>query len=164
LMPIAPFITTTFPEISRSVPLRQWQQLRRLLKRTTLIAAAWTGACAIGVLALGRPLLSLLKHGEYLPSYPAILILLVGYGIANILFWNRPLLLAFGNSRYPLRVNFFTGVVKTGLMFMLVPPFGYLVQAAILSGYLAVSVAVIVGRGLVELRQAEKVELAGEAV
>src|ERR1035437_8835346 len=54
LMPITPFITTTFPEISRSVPLKEWKQLRSLIQRTTWIAAAWTLGCAVGLLVAGQ--------------------------------------------------------------------------------------------------------------
>jgi O-antigen/teichoic acid export membrane protein len=99
--------------------------------------------------------LSYLKQGAYLPSYPAILILLVGYGIANTFFWNRPLLLAFGLSTYPLQVNALAGLVKTVLMFVLVPTYGFLAQAALLSAYLAVTVGTLVQRGLREMRTSE---------
>jgi len=36
MMPITPFIATTFPEITRSVVARKWRQLRQLLKRVTV--------------------------------------------------------------------------------------------------------------------------------
>jgi O-antigen/teichoic acid export membrane protein len=164
LMPITPFITTTFPEISRSVPLKAWKQLRSLIQRTTWIAAAWTVACAAGLVLVGPWLLSLMKRGEYLPSYPAIMILLVGYGISNIFFWNRPLCLAFGNPNYPLFVTLVVGAIKTILMFLIVRQLGYLAQAALLSGYFTLTVIPIVWRGLRHLGKEEKAAvLAGGA-
>ena len=156
LMPITPFITTTFPEISRSVPLKAWKRLRSLIQRTSWIAAAWTVACAVGLLVAGPWLLGLMKHGEYLPSYPAIMILLVGYGISNIFFWNRPLCLAFGNPNYPLLVTIVVGTIKTILMFLIVRQLGYLAQAALLSGYFTFTVIPIVWRGLRHLKKEEK--------
>lgn len=155
LMPITPFITTTFPEISRSVARRDWHLLRNMLKRTTLISASWTAACVAGLLLLGGWVFGWFKGGEYLPSLPIIFVLLAGYGTANIFFWNRPLLLAFGKPNYPLVVTALVGLAKTALMFVLVRPFGYLAQAGLLSAYFMVSVGLIVLRGLRELRRAE---------
>ncbi len=156
LMPITPFISTTFPDITRSVARRDWPTLRRLLSRTTWIAGLWTTACALGLVTLGPWLLVWLKDGAYLPSFGAMLILLVGYGAANIFFWNRPLLLALGLPNYPLKVTALTGAVKTVLMFALARPLGYLFQAALLSGYFLVSIGLIVRRGLVEVAREER--------
>lgn len=155
LMPITPFISTTFPEIAQSVTKKNWKGLRPLLRRTSLIALVWTGACLVGLLVLGQWVLGWVKQGEYLPSYPAILVLLVGYGLSNIFFWNRPLLLAFGEANYPLKVNVLVGVVKTALMFVLVRPFGFLAQAGLLSGYLMVSVGLQAWKGLWHIQKEE---------
>ena len=45
LMPITPFISTTYPEMSRSVSEGNWQQLKNLLRRVTKISGFWTGGC-----------------------------------------------------------------------------------------------------------------------
>jgi O-antigen/teichoic acid export membrane protein len=153
LMPITPFISTTFPELTRSVANHAWEQVRMLLRRTTILSAIWTAGCAAGMLLLGRWLLALLKHGEYLPSFPAILILLAGYGFSNIFFWNRTLLLAMGKPYFPLVVTALTGLAKILLMFFLVPRYGYLAQSWLLSGFFIVSVTIILIRGARELRQ-----------
>jgi O-antigen/teichoic acid export membrane protein len=157
LMPISPFINTTFPQISSSVIRHEWKRLKLLLNRTTIIAAVWTVACAVGLFLVGKPLLGWLKDGVYLPSYAAILILLLGFGTANVFFWNRPLLLSFGLPGYPLVVSAITGALKTGLMFILVKPFGILAQAGLMTGYFVISVGLIVVRGLREIRKSEKV-------
>jgi len=155
IMPITPFIQTTFPEITRSVALRQWKQLRNLLRRTSLIAFAWTVVTGLGILIAGSWLLRIFKNGEYLPAYGAILVLFAGYSFANIFFWNRPLLLAFGKPNFPLVVTFLTGLVKTGLMFLLVRQFGIIMQAGLLSGYFFVSIGIIVLGGLAEIRRGQ---------
>ncbi len=155
LMPISPFINTTFPQISSSVAKFEWHRLKTLLQRTTLIAAAWTAACALGLLLVGRPLLNWLKGGAYLPAYPVIMILLIGFGIANIFFWNRPLLLSLGKPGYPLKVTAITGMVKTILMFVLVKPYGILAQAGLMSFYFTISVGLIVWKGLREIMTQE---------
>ncbi len=164
VQPINPLISTTFPEITRTLARREWPLLRTLLRRITLIAAGWTGLVTVGLLLFGRPLIfqpwsffgrtfDLLS--EYAPAYPLTLILLVGYGAANILFWNRPLLLAQGQAGFPFRVSLWAMLVKVALVLILLPRAELWVAAALLSAYLLVTVTVIAWRGLrgIELAQ-----------
>ncbi len=155
LMPITPFIQTTFPEITRSVAKRAWGQLRSLLKRTSMIALAWTGTVAVGLLLVGRWLLGFFKGGEYLPSLPVIWLLLIGFGFANVLFWNRSLLLAFGRPRFPLAAGSIAGLIKIMLMFLLVPKYGMMMEAALLSLYFILSIGAITIEGLRSLKKVE---------
>ncbi len=147
MVPITPFISTTYPELSRAVAEKSWAQLRRLLRRVTLISGAFTGAVSLGLLVLGNWLI-LFYGAEFLPAYPALLVLLVGFGVANILYWNRSLLLALHQPVFPFRVMLWTGLAKVLLAFVLVPRFGLVAEAALLSAYLAVSVGIITYRGL----------------
>jgi len=73
---------------------------------------------------------------EFLPAFPALVLLLVGYGTANVLFWNRSLLLAFNQPGYPLRVMLWCGLIKVLLSFWVIPTFGFSGEAALLSAYL----------------------------
>jgi len=161
VMPVMPLINTTFPEISRVVARREWVSLRSILRKTAALSLVWTAGCIAGLLLFGQWLLGMLKDGLYLPSYPAILILMVGYGFANVFFWNRPLLLSLGLPNYPLKITGLVGVLKTLLMFILVRPFGYLAQAALLSGYFLVSVGLIVLRGVSEIKKVSLSALGG---
>ncbi|MBT4458413.1 MAG: oligosaccharide flippase family protein [Anaerolineae bacterium] len=153
LMPINPFIATTFPEISRAVGEKAWDKLKTLLKRLTTISAAWTFSVGIFLLIAGEWLITLFYGADYAPATPAALILLLGFGTANILYWNRPLLLSLGMPTYPLKVMVITGIAKIGLSFLLVPRFGYLAQAALMSTYFVVSVGIIVWKGMSEIRR-----------
>jgi O-antigen/teichoic acid export membrane protein len=163
VMPITPFISTTFPEITRHVAKREWARLKQLLVRVTTISGVWTGAVAAGLLLLGQQLLfspwSLLGRTIYIykeayaPAYTVLLVLLIGYGVANIFFWDRSLLLAFGKAELPLRVSFFTMVGKVGLAFLIVPVLGYLAEAALFSAYFVVSVGILVMMGIREIRR-----------
>ncbi len=152
-MPITPFIRTTYPELSRSVAERSWSQLKQLLRRVTLLAGGWTGVTAIGLIVLG-PVLIQFYGSEYMPAYPALLILLVGYGLANVLFWNRALLLSFNLPQYAFKVMFWAGLAKVGLAFILVPKYGYLAEAALLSGWFIIAIGLIAWKGLRQIRQA----------
>ncbi len=153
MMPIDPFIGPTYAQISRTIAQRQWQLTTRLLKRVSLLAAAWT-LSAGGFLALfGWWVIPFIYTAKYRPAYPAFVILLIGYGFANIFQWNRPLLLALGKPGYPFQVSAVTGVIKTVLTLTLTPVFGYLAESAILSAYFVASISLILRRGLVEIRQ-----------
>lgn len=169
VLPITPFINTTFPEITRAVATRAWQTLRSLLRRVTAISAGWTLVVAAGLLLVGRPLLFTgialpwnqaswsLYRPEYLPTFPVLLMMLAGYGFANIFFWNRSLLLAFGRAGYPLWVNAWMTLLKVMLSLALVPRLGYLTEAALLTGYFIVANGLILWRGLGDLGRAERV-------
>ncbi|PKN86950.1 MAG: hypothetical protein CVU46_06005 [Chloroflexi bacterium HGW-Chloroflexi-8] len=143
MMPINTLITTTYPEINRLISQKLWNPLRNLIKKTTLISLLWTGSCTLGLILLGDWLLSFIKDGKYLPSLPITLVLLIGYGCANILFWNRNLLLAFNRPNTPLFIMGIFGVIKIVVMLVTVPKFGYLYQAGLLSAYFVFSIGLI---------------------
>ena len=107
------------------------------------------------MVALGWWLIPFLYGSELAPAYPCLVILLIGYGVANVANWNRPLLLALGYPNYPLIVAAITGAIEIILLFLFVPRGGFLVGAAIFSAYLAVSVLINVRRGLALISQAE---------
>jgi O-antigen/teichoic acid export membrane protein len=154
-LPIDPFIWPTYAEITRTIAQRQWQKTRRLLKQVSTIAGAWTVAAAAGIALLGWWLIPLLLGPNTVAVYPVTLILLLGYGIANIMNWNRPLLLAFGKPAYPLLIAIAVGSIELLLTLWFVPVGGYLAMAAILSGYLGLSVSLTAWRGWREIREQE---------
>jgi O-antigen/teichoic acid export membrane protein len=154
LMPVTPLISTTFPEINRAVAERSWAQLRHLLRRVTILSGSWTLFTAVVLVFFGN-LLILFYGSEYLPAYPAMLVLLAGFGVANVFFWNRSLLLSFGLPMVPFKVTLWVGLAKVALAFVLVPRFGYVAEAALLSAYFIVSVGLILQRGAREVRQAQ---------
>lgn len=155
LLPISPFVQTTFPEITRSVARKSWKQVRNLLKRTSTISTIWLGITVVGLLIFGEWILTLFEQGEFLPSLEIIWILLVGYGFASIFYWNRPLMLAFHRPNYPLVVTGSAGLIKIGLMFLLVPKYGVNMQAALLSLYFVVTISIITLEGLKSMRKGE---------
>ena len=155
MMPITPFIATTFPELTRSVVSGLWQSLRRLLHRVTLISAAWTGAVLLVMILLGRWLIRLFYTSTFLPAYPVTMLLLIGFGFANIFFWNRSLLLSFGKANIPFYVLLITAALKTGLAFWVVPRAGIMGEGALLTTYLVISTGVLVfiGRRLIQKQE-----------
>ena len=164
IMPVNPFISTTYPEIIRAITQKAWSTLRRLLARVTGIAGGWTVAIGLFLLLFGRQLfftpwipwqgsLRGIYPQEYLPALPLLLILLAGYGLANGLYWNRSLLLAFGKPGLPLKVAFWGTVAKVTLTVTVVPLLGYQWEAVLMSAYLLVTVAILAGAGLKMIRK-----------
>jgi O-antigen/teichoic acid export membrane protein len=171
VQPINPFISTTYPEITRTFANHEWARLRTLLQRVTIISTTWTVGVTLGLVFFGRPLLfhpwiflgrTFEVLSEYAPAYPLVLILMVGYGAANIFFWNRPLLLAQGQAGYPFRVSFWAMLVKVALTLLLFSRVDLWVAAALLSGYLLITVLLITWRGLRGIGQAEAARLQSE--
>lgn len=158
MMPITPFVTTTFPEITRSILEKKWTQLRQTLRRITAISAGWTISVIALMAFLGHWVIRLFYGAEFVPAYPALMILAVGFGFANILFWNRTLLLSFGRANIPLLILLVSAVLKVGLSFIVVPAFGINGEAALLSGNFILSVGIMVAAGLILLNQYEKAE------
>jgi O-antigen/teichoic acid export membrane protein len=154
-LPIEPFIWPTYAEITRTIAQRQWAATRKLLKQVTSIASVWTLLTGGGLIALGWWIIPLIFGAKWAPAYPAFVILMLGFGCANVLNWNRPLLLALGRPRYPVLVAVPVGVVELVLFFLFVPRSNYLVASAIFSGYLLISVLWMVWRGLALIKHEE---------
>jgi O-antigen/teichoic acid export membrane protein len=155
MLPIDPFISATYTEITRMVARREWGLTRRVLKRVSAIGGAWTLIAGLGLALFGRWLIPFLYKAEFSPVYPAMLVLLIGYGFANTFNWNRTLLLALGLPTYPLKVSAVIGGLKTVLVFALVGTYGYILQAALLSAYFVIQISLILSKGLGEIRRRE---------
>ena len=154
MLPIEPIIWPTYTEITHTIVARQWAATKRLLKRVSGIAGIWTFGAG-GLLALtGWWIIPLLYKAAAAPAYPAVLILLVGYGFANIFQWNRPLLLALGKPSFPVLTAAGFGLLELLLVLWLVPTNGYLALAAILSAYFLATISTNVWKGLAALRNA----------
>jgi len=145
-MPVSPLPQATYPELSREMARHNWPGVRTLLRQGSLLAGGYTLAAALCLGVLGKPLIRFLYTDPYLPAYPALLILLVGFLVANTFYWHRSALLAIGRAEFPAQVNFVLAILKIGGIFWLVPRFGYLANAALLSAsyLLGVSVSVVV--------------------
>ena len=156
ILPVSQFITVTYPQINKKVISKQWNDLKRLLRSTSLIAFAWIMICTAGLLIIGEWVLSFIKDGAYVPALPYIYILIIGYGFASIFFWNRNLLLSFNLPGLPIKIMAIVGTIKTILMFLLIPRFGYLMQGGLLSAYFIVSIGVMVYLGLKKISLEEK--------
>jgi stage V sporulation protein B len=158
ILPIEPFIWPTYAEITRTITEHRWRETKTLLRRVSLLSTAWMAFAGGSLALLGWWLIPFLYKPQAAPAYPAVLILLIGYSFGSIFTWNRPLLLALGKPSYPLLIAAVAGVIELALAFILVPRFGYLAQAALLSAYFVVAIGLITLRGLREIRDQESRE------
>ncbi|HSF81198.1 MAG TPA: oligosaccharide flippase family protein [Anaerolineales bacterium] len=144
-LPINPLPHATYPELSREVARRNWNNVRYVLRQGSILAGGYTLAASLGLLFFGRWVIRTFYNPEYLPAYPAVLILLVGFLLANTFYWNRTALLAIGHPDFPTKVNLVLAVLKVIGVLLLVPRFGYLASASLLAGsyLLGVSVSVL---------------------
>lgn len=148
-----PFIAPTYTEISRTIAKLQWGTTLRLLKRITMITGGIVLAIWIAWALTGGWIIPTIYKTQASPVYPLLLILVAGYGFASTFQWNRSLFLSLGKAGYPVLITLLSGVVELALIFSLVPRYGYLMMAVILSGYFIVSVGFITLRGLWEVRR-----------
>lgn len=134
-MPISPLPQATYPELSRQAARGEWQQMRSLLRQGSQLAGGYTLAATVFLIILGKPLIAWLYTPQFLPAYPALLILLLGYLAANTFYWRRSALLALGRADFPAKVNLVLAAFKMAGILLLVPRYGYLASAALLTGF-----------------------------
>ncbi len=154
-MPVSPLPQATYPEISREVARKNWSNVRYILRRGSLLAGGYTLAISLALLAFGKPLIQYLYRPEYLPAFPALLILLAGFLVANTFYWNRIALLSIGHPDFPAKVNLALAIMKVVGMLLLVPRYGFLASAALLAGSYLIGVTVSVIKFKLSLAQKE---------
>jgi O-antigen/teichoic acid export membrane protein len=134
-MPVSPLPQATYPELSRQAARGEWLAMRHLLRQGSFLAGGYTLVATIFLLIFGKPLIAWLYSPEFLPAYPAMVILLLGYLVANTFYWRRSALLALGRADYPAKVNLILAAIKMVGILLLVPRYGYLACAALLAGF-----------------------------
>ena len=151
-LPVSPLPKATFPELSREITRQHWGNVRYILRQGSRLAAAYSVPATLVLVLLGQPFIRLTYGAEYLPTYPALVILLIGYTFVNIFYWNRVALLSLARPVFPTLVNFVGMLLKVSLIFLLVPIYGYLAFAVLLSGYYIFTVGVAAARVFYDLR------------
>jgi O-antigen/teichoic acid export membrane protein len=151
LIPISPLPQATYPELAREVARKAWDNVRYVLRQGSRLAAVYTGISALFLVVFGRPLIERLYTAGFLPSYPALLLMLVGLLVANTFYWNRTALLSLNRPGYPTKVNAAAAILKIALTLLLVPRFGYLAAAGLLTGYYLFSIGLNVRKTYQEI-------------
>ncbi len=155
-LPVSPLPQATYPELSREVAGKNWDNMSYVLRQGSLMAFAYSAIAGLFLLIFGRPLIAFLYTPEFLPSFPALIILMVGLLVANTFYWNRISLLSLGLADYPAKINSIAAVFKIIGILAIVPIYGYLGSAALLSSYYIFSVSLNVRKTFRELKNRQE--------
>jgi O-antigen/teichoic acid export membrane protein len=126
--------------------------VRYVLRQGSRLAAVYSIPVTLGLVVLGRWVISLTYGRAFVPSYEPLIILLVGFTFVNIFYWNRVALLSLARPVFPTFVNFTGLILKLTGIFLLVPSGGYLAFAALLSGYYIFTVGIAAARVYFDLQ------------
>lgn len=152
-IPVSPLPSTTYPELSRSVARKDWGSVRHILRRGSSLAMIYSLPVTAFLVLFGRWVIQLYAGPDFLPAYPLLVILLLGYTVVNLFYWSRVALLALNRPVFPTIVNFIGMVMKVGLIFLLAERFQAYAFAGLLSFYYIFTVGVAAARVLLDLRQ-----------
>ncbi len=155
-LPLSPLPHVTYPELSREVARKNWGNVRYVLRQGSVLAGSYSFVVSVGLLFFGPLIIRYIYTPEYLPAYPALLILLAGFLVANTFYWNRIALLAVGLPDFPAKVNLVLAALKVVGILLLVPIYGYLASAALLAGSYIVGVSVSVLKFRAEITRQER--------
>ena len=157
ILPIQPLMSTTYREVAREVADKAWVNVRYLLRSGSLIASVYAIPAALGLVILG-PFVISLYGSEFLPTaYQSLLILLVGVTFVSIYYWNRTTLLPLGSPEFPTKVTLVAAIIKIGLTLLIVPIYGAIGMALLLSAFFLFTAAVLVLRTYQEIKRQESV-------
>jgi O-antigen/teichoic acid export membrane protein len=133
MLPIKAMTQPTYRELALKLATGDSVAARALLRRASITAASWVIPVGILVAVFSSWLIRTLYTSEMLPAVPALLILLVGVSFSQVLYWNRPVLLALHETSFLLKMSVAMVVLKLALLFALVPAFGYIGNALVLT-------------------------------
>lgn len=145
-LPVSVLPQATYPELSRQAARKHWDNVRLILRQGAILAGSYSLVITLVLIAFGQWLIALLYTPEFLPAYPALIILLIGYLFANTFYWRRPALLALGQPDFPTKVNLTLAVFKVAGVLIFVPRYGYLASAALLAAFYIVGSLIYVWR------------------
>jgi len=133
MAPVGPLGQATFPQIAHCAAAANWGQFRKLLRQTTTLVAALVVPAAVGMVLMGPWFLRTFYGPDFVPAARVMNIVVVGMAFASVLFWTRPALLALGLPGFQLRIAVWVAVLKVVGTLLVLPTFGYLGNAVLLT-------------------------------
>lgn len=153
IVPVDPLINTTYREVAREVAVRQWNNVRYLLRSGSLIAATWTLPATLFLVIFG-PWVLRLYGPEFAPAYGPLLVLLAGVLVVNIFYWNRNVLLPLGMPDFPTKVYLVAAALEVAGIVYFIPRLGAIGMALMLASFFVGTAVVLVWKSLLELKRA----------
>ena len=128
-----------------------------MLKRGSLLASIYSLPVTAFLILFGRTLIGVYLGPDYAAAdiqciYQILVILLLGFSVVNIFYWNRSALLAFNRPVYPTLVNFVGMVLKVSVILIWGAALGATGFALVLVGYYLFTIALAVMRVLSDVR------------
>ena len=151
-LPVSPLPKATYPELMRESARSNWKNVRYVLTHSSRLAALYSIPTALGIVIFGHWFIATFYQPVFLPAYPAVVILLLGYTAVNIFYWNRVALLALNHPVYPTIINLIGAIIKVSAILLWLPQGGYQAFAWLLSGYYLFTVGLSVARVFLDLR------------
>ena len=133
--------------------------MRYVLRQGSILAGTYSLLATGFLVIFGREIIRVIYEPEFLPAYPALMILLGGFLIANTFYWQRVALLALGRPDFPMKINLVLAIMKVILILVLVPRYGYIASAALLAGSYAIGVSISAWKALAVLKAKETEQL-----
>ena len=155
-MPVAPMPQATYPELSRAVARRKWDDFRTVIRQGTWIAGGYATLVAIFLVLLGKALIQILYTPAFLPTYPGLVIMLVGIVVGSAWYWSRSALLSFGLADYATWVNLLVTVLSVAGMVSLLPRYGFLGSAVVYTAGALLGNSIVVLKSRKELRRQQE--------
>lgn len=152
-LPVAPMPQATYPELSRAVASRKWDDFRTVIRQGTWIAGGYATLVAVFLVLLGKPLIQLLYTPAFLPTYPGLVVMLVGIVFGSAWYWSRSALLSFGLADYATWVNLLVTVMSVAGMVALLPRYGFLGSAVVYTAGALLGNSLVVLKSRNELRR-----------
>jgi O-antigen/teichoic acid export membrane protein len=152
VLPVTQLAQAFYPEIARQAARHDWEEFRQLLRRGTAVAAAYLVPAIAVTMLLAAPVVRALNGPAFAPAAVVLTVLLVGMGFANLFFWSRPALLAMGRPDYPVKVNIGVAGLKLAGVFIVIPLYGHIGNAALLAALYLFGVSLSVRKVWSEVR------------
>jgi O-antigen/teichoic acid export membrane protein len=160
--PILSLANTAYPELSREIAHKRWEETKEILRRISRLGIVYS-LPIIGLLLLaGKAVISWVLP-DWLPAYPLMLILVLGFSFESGLIWNRVTLLALKRATFPTIINLVGLALKVAVIFLLVDQYGEAAFAWAMVAYMVLTVGGTALRAVVDINRREQIDSQSEA-
>lgn len=116
ILPLDPLHHSVYPELARLWSRCDRRGFLRVLRRSTLLAAALAGSCWLLFAAAGRPMIRILAGREFGAAYGIGLLYLLALAVLFLSFALQPALAAMGRPRETFKAHLFSAVLYVSIL------------------------------------------------
>lgn len=119
-----PLYMSVLPRLSRLWSAGKRDEIARLIRNGTPVAATAVGMVLLVVIVFSSPILRIIGGSQATAATPVLVLIGTGNAVSAVLFWNASLLFAAGRARLVAWISVATAVLQVGLLIILAPAFG----------------------------------------